>query len=161
MSLLGTLLDWLNPWSRRADRRGERELEITEERFNADKAAKLGARYERGEPPRPMRPSVSSPSTGTTYGAWSVRHVFLVACAGLWYAEDVAVWLAYGDGYELRRTDEKPLGLLRPVEADRKVEFVETEFAGGRVPREGALMCRWTDGNGTHVEPLLDVTVWI
>ena len=57
------LLDLLNPWSWRADRRGERELEMNEERFHTDRAAKVAAGYEKGVPPRVLQSSVSSSFT--------------------------------------------------------------------------------------------------
>lgn len=157
------LLDLLNPFSWWAHLRGARELEIAEERFHADRAAKLGARYESGKPPGVSQSFVSSTVTmkKTPTSGKSVRHVFLVYCAGPWYADDVAVWLAHGDDHEVTRTEEQLLGLLRLGDPPQKVEFVETEFPGGCVPRDGALMCRWTDGNDTHTEPLIDVTVRI
>lgn len=162
------LTDLLNPLTWLGHLRGERELEIAEERLRVEHAAKLGARYKSGKPPTVSQTSWSH-ATGTiqnyrietTRGSKSVRHVLLVYCAGPWYAEEVAVWLAYGDDREVRRTDEELLGLLRPGDPEREVVFVETEFAGGCVPRDGALMARWTDSNDTHIEPLLALTVHI
>lgn len=151
-------LDWLNPWTWRADRRGNRELELTEERDRYQQTAILGARYE-GERPEPFEPFYFAIGETVASGDMRVDHVLIVNCAGPAPARDVYVWLAYAEA-SVRRTDEKHLGLLG-VGDERKVEFEETEFAGGCVPRDGALMCRWTDGNGTHVEPLLDVTVYI
>jgi hypothetical protein len=73
----------------------------------------------------------------------------------------VYVWLAYGDeGEEVPRTNERHLGLLG-IGDERRVEFQESAFPGGCVPREGALMCRWTDGLGTRTTRLLGVTVYL
>jgi hypothetical protein len=152
------LLDFLNPWTYRADRRGKRELELTEERDRYQRTATVGARYE-GDPPQPVEPFLFA--IGETFATDDKRvdHVFLVNCAGPAPARDVYVWLAYGaPGEEVPRTAERHLGLLG-VGDERRVEFEETEFPGGCVPRDGALMCRWTDGLGTHTEPLLSVTV--
>lgn len=159
------LLDLLNPFTWRADLRGERELEMAEKREAAQREALLGARY--GGEPRVHRPSTSiavgpieNPSVRTTWGQKSIEHRFILNCVGPAPAQDVYVWLAYGLELDTRRTDEKHLGLLG-VGQERSFGFVETKFAGGCVPREGALMCRWTDGNGEHTKSLLDVTVHI
>jgi hypothetical protein len=151
-------LDWLNPWTWRADRRGNRELALTEERDRYLQTAILGARYE-GERPEPFEPFYMAIGDAVLSGDMRVDHVLFVNCAGPAPARDVYVWLAENaEGERIPRTDEKHLGLLG-IGDERKVEFEETEFPGGCVPCSGALMCRWTDGNGTHVDSLLDITV--
>jgi hypothetical protein len=168
--------DFLNPFTWRADRRGvradrrgERELTLAEEREASQRRAILGARYK--SEPYLSQPSVSV-ATGTIENAGvrttplapaSVRHVFLVKNAGPAPAQKVTVWLAYGLNEEnmARRTEEKRIGLLHPIDDEHVVELVETGFDGGYVPRDGSLMCRWTDGEGLHVGPLLDVTLHV
>lgn len=156
------LLDLLNPLTWWGHLRGKRELAIAEERLQADRAARMSARYERDEPPRVLQSRVSSAASGRTtpLGAKHVRHVFIVACAGPWYAADAAFRLAYGDDLDVLCTEEKSLGTLRPADPERRVEFTEI-LPDKWTEHHGALMCRWTDGNGTHTEALLPVTVRI
>ena len=160
-------LDWLNPWAIRADRRSKRELAMTEQRDDAQRGSIVGARYK--SEPRLTQSSVShatgtieNPGVKTTpLGPKMIRHNFLVKTGGPAPAQEVSVWLASGDEHAANRTDEVRLGLLRPTDDECDVELVEVGFDGGGVPRDGWLMCRWTDGNGTHVESLLDVTLHI
>lgn len=156
------LLDLLNPLTWWGHLRGKRELQIAEERFHADRAAKIGARYERSDPPRVLQSRGSSAATGrsTPLGAQHTRHVFLVVCAGPWYAADATLWIAYGDDLDVPRTEERVVGTLRPSDPERRVEFTEI-LPDQWTEHDGALMCRWTDGNGTHVESLLVLTVRI
>jgi hypothetical protein len=158
------ILDWLNPWTWRADRRGARDLKLTEDRDARERSSSLGARYL--DEPRVSQPSVSrvggtieDPTFHTHLGSKTRHHHMQIQSGGPASAEDVWVWLAYADG-EVRRTEKQHLGLLA-VGAEREVRFVESEFAGGFVPREGSLMCSWHDGNGEHIKALLAVTVFI
>jgi hypothetical protein len=90
------LLDWLNPWSWRADRRGERELTLAEERARYERTAMLGARYE-GDKPKPWEPFYAAVGDAVLSGDKRVDHVLLVNCVGPYPAHDVYVWLAYGE----------------------------------------------------------------
>ena len=152
--------DLINPLSWRADRRGKKELALAEERQRYEQTATLGAWYE-GDPPEPWEPFYLAIGDAMLTGDKRVDHVLFVKCAGPAPARDVYVWLARGAaGEEAAHTGEKHLGLLG-IGDERKVEFQESEFPGGCVPREGALMCRWTDGLGTHTERLLALTVYL
>jgi hypothetical protein len=135
-------------------------LTLAEEHARHEKTAVLGARCE-GDPPEPFELFYAAVGDAVLSGDKRVDLVLLVNCAGPGPARDVYVWLGYGDeGHEVRRTNERHLGLLGAGD-ERKVEFQESEFPGGCVPRDGALMCRWTDGLGTHTERLLTVTVYL
>ncbi len=161
MALLHWLFGWLNPLTWRADRRGSRELELAEERAQHGRTALLGARYDDGEPPKPWEPFYAAIGDAVLSGDKRVDHKLLINCVGPSPARDVVVWLAYGEvGSEVPRTDERYLGLLGAGD-ERSAEFQESEFSGGCVPRDGAVMCRWTDGAGTHTERLLPTTVWL
>jgi hypothetical protein len=161
------LLDWLNPATWRADRRGVRELALMERQASAQRDSVISARYK--NKPRAAQSSISTvsgpienPQIKTTpLSPKVVRHRFLIKTGGPAPAQEVSVWLAWGDEYEVRRTDEVRVGLLRATDDEYEVELVEVGFDGGGVPRDGALRCRWTDGNGTHVKSLLNVTLHI
>jgi hypothetical protein len=142
--------DLLNPFPWWTNLRGARSLAIEEEQLYASRAAKLGARYQDGK----------APDDPLETGSRTVRHVFEIYCAGPLYADAVTVWLSYGRNPQKMRTKEQHVGLLRPNDPPQKVEVVESGLLGRFLhPKKGTLMCRWTDGNGAHVEPLLDVWV--
>jgi hypothetical protein len=143
-------LDLLNPFTWWENLRGARQLAIAEEQLSAGRAAKLGARYEGGK----------APDNPLVTGSRTVRHVFEIYCAGPSYADNVAVWLTYARTPQEAVTKPQQVGLLRPNDLPEKVEIVESSLLGRFLhPTQGNLMCRWTDGNGAHVESLLDV--WI
>ncbi|MGC9973828.1 MAG: hypothetical protein ABSC36_00365 [Gaiellaceae bacterium] len=89
----------------------------------------------------------------------SFVHEFEIVCSGSAAAMDLALWLAVEnpDATRTNHTDEEIIGTLRPTDPPRKVTFKETDFPGGKVPRGGFLVGRWTDGTGAREERLLKV----
>jgi hypothetical protein len=90
----------------------------------------------------------------------SVRNV------GSYAAHSVLVWLASDTG--LAPADAMAVTAVHEIDAlipnDPPTEFTLTQpepFRGGKMPRPGLIVARWTDGNGEHTDTIGTLTIFV